>query len=49
MQPVADEYDMSCQIKIVQVAVGVLGRSLANHNAPVQPVQLLQTCVNTVQ
>jgi hypothetical protein len=39
---------VGCQVEVIEMAIGVLGWSLAHHNATVQSVELLQTCVNTV-
>lgn len=43
VHPIAEEHHVGGQIEVVQMAVGVLGRGLANNNASEETIQFLQT------
>lgn len=45
VEPITDQHHVRCQIIVVQVTVGVLGRRLADNDAAVQAVKFLETGV----
>lgn len=46
VKPIAEKHDMSGQVVVVQVTVGVFGRRLTDDNASVQTVKLLKSSVS---
>lgn len=49
VKPVTDEYHVSCQVEVVQIAVGVLRGRLTDYNTAIHAVELLQTYAKVIQ